>query len=367
MKKKILIVASSRVHILNFHLPYIRAFQDMGCEVHVGCRDAAAGIPGADRSIELGFEKSMSSLSNFALALRIRNLIRAEGYGLVICHTSLAAFFTRLALLGMGSRPKLCNVVHGFLFDENSSMLKKLVLGGAEKLTAGVTDLMVLMNRWDEAYAKKHSLAKKLAFTHGVGLDTGKFGTSPGDVSELRRELMGGADGFLLIYAAEFSKRKSQSTLIKAMAELPENFFLLLPGDGALRQECIDLSESLGLSKRVLFPGYVKDVGRYYAAADAAVSSSRSEGLPFNILEAMQLGLPVAASNVKGHNDLIKDGVSGLLFPYGDSEECAKCIRKLHDDSKFAAGLSENARLQLENYSLEKVLPELMRLYLSIM
>lgn len=366
MKKKILIVASSRIHIVNFHLPYIAAFKEKGFEVHVGCRGAAEAVPGADESIELGFEKSMASLSNFALALRIRRLVKEGGYSLVICHTSLAAFFTRLGLMGMRGRPKLCNVVHGFLFDEKSPALKRLIMGAAEKLTAGVTDMMITMNRWDEDYAARHALARELHFIRGVGLDRGRPDADSEAAEALRRELMPEGRGFLLIYAAEFSKRKSQSTLIEAMARLPEDVYLLLPGDGALREDCVKLASALGLGERVIFPGHIKGLGRYYAAADAAVSSSRSEGLPFNILEAMHHGLPVAASEVKGHCDLIEHGVSGLLFPYGDSARCAECVMRLCSDKALASALSENAKTRLDAYSLEKVLPELMELYLKL-
>ena len=164
-------------------------------------------------------------------------------------------------------------------------------------------------------------------------------------------------DAFVLIYAAEFSKRKSQGVLIRAMGLLPENVALVLAGDGALREECQGLAQRLGLGGRVLFPGQVRDIPAWYAMADAAVSASRSEGLPFNIMEAMYADLPVAASEVKGHRDLITDGVTGLLYPYGDEGACAGQILRLMGSEQLRRELGWSARAAVEQYSLERVLP----------
>ncbi len=83
------------------------------------------------------------------------------------------------------------------------------------------------------------------------------------------------------------------------------------------------------MESRVIFPGHVGDMHSYYNMADAAVSSSRSEGLPFNLLEAMYHGLPVAASRVKGHTDLIKDGENGTMFEPGNPESCRRAMENV--------------------------------------
>ena len=67
----------------------------------------------------------------------------------------------------------------------------------------------------------------------------------------------------------------------------------------------------------------------WYALADCVVSSSRSEGLPFHILEPMYLGIPVVASDARGNRDLITHGETGLKFPIGDWEACAQQIEAL--------------------------------------
>ena len=96
------------------------------------------------------------------------------------------------------------------------------------------------------------------------------------------------------------------------------------------------------------------------------MSTSRSEGLPFNIMEAMHYGLPIIATQVKGHTDLLEDGVSGLLFPFGDSEVLAQQANKLVSQPEFAGALGQTAAGEVALRYLENVLPEVMKLYTSI-
>lgn len=368
MGRKVLFTASTYSHIVNFHLPYLRKFQEEGWTVHVACGGTAADIPYADEVIDLPLEKSMRSPGNFKAAVALSKKIGREKYELVCTHTSLAAFFTRLALKGQKKRPLVVNVVHGYLFDDGTPWLKRNVLLGAERLLAADTDLVLTMNQWDDELAKKHRLGRRTARIPGVGVDFSRFDEAPRDSRRRLREERGvPVDAFVLIYAAEFSARKSQAVLIRAMEQTPENAVLVLAGEGTLRSECEAMARRLGLNGRVLFPGQVRDVPAWYAMADAAVSASRSEGLPFNIMEAMYAGLPVVASDVKGHQDLIKDGETGLLYPYGDAEACAEKIGRLLDSELLRKRLAGNAGERVEQYGLERVLPMLWSEYTGLL
>ena len=281
MKPKVLYTASTYSHIEHFHLPYLREFQRLGWEVHIGCGNAPAQAPYTDRTYDLPFRKSMSSPENFRAAQMLRRIIRDEGYGLIVTHTSLAAFFTRLAVKGMRARPRLINVVHGYLFDDETPAMKRNMLLSAERLTASETDLVLTMNRYDYDAAKKYRLGKQVEMIPGIGVDFGKLDEAKKLETDVSRGALGiSEDAFVLIYAAEFSKRKSQDVLIRAMEYLPEDTVLILCGDGTELERCRALANSLKLSDRVLFPGRVKNMAAWYKLADAAVSASRSEGLP---------------------------------------------------------------------------------------
>ena len=223
---------------------------------------------------------------------------------------------------------------------------------------AGETDLVLAMNRWDYETAVKYRLGREVVRIPGVGVDFSRFDRAPADSRRKLRKKWGVPENaFAVIYAAEFSGRKSQEVLIRAMKYLPEQVRLILAGEGALWEKCRELAGKLGLADRVVFPGQVRDIPAWYAMADGAVSASRSEGLPFNIMEAMYAGLPVVASGVKGHTDLVEDGVTGLLYPYGDAVACAQQILRLMESERLRRTLARNARETAERYGLEQVLP----------
>ena len=356
MGKKVLFAASTGAHIRRFHLPYLAALGEMGVRVHVACAQPGAE-PLGDRTIPVPFEKKMFAIGNFrALALLRRELDR-ENYDAVIVHTSLAAFFTRLAVMTLPRRPRVVNVVHGYLFDDDSGFLQRKLLLAAEKLAAPVTDLVVTMNRWDENCAKKHRLGKAVAFVDGMGVDFSALdGMKTGKPQELPREMGLKSSDFVLICPAEFSRRKSQAVLLRAMTQLPERVKLVLPGEGVQLERCRKLAAELGIAHRVIFPGYVPDPGRWYEMADCSVSASRSEGLPFHMMEALFCSLPVVASRVKGHEDLIREGENGLLYPYGDHRACARAIEDvMADPGRFSSGPNG-----MDRYSLERIRPQLM-------
>lgn len=364
MSHKVLFTASTYSHIRHFHLPYLQSFQESGWTVHVACADAPKKIPSASRGIDLPFKKQMFSPANFRAAWQLRKVIKKERYTLVTTHTSLAAFFTRLAVLGLKNRPRVVNMAHGYLFDDNTGKLKKTLLLTAERLTAPVTDLLLTMNNWDYETARKYRLGKRVAYVPGIGVDFSQLQMPDTEQGlTLRREFGIPDDAFVLIYAAEFSARKSQRVLIQAMTELPETVYLLLPGQGALLEQCREQARALGVESRVLFPGYVRNMPLWYGMANAAVTASRSEGLPFNVMEAMYLGLPVVASAVKGHTDLIINGGTGLLYPYGDSTAYAAAVRRLLEDYTLIEHLTTNARRAMAPYALEQVLPTVMEQY----
>lgn len=131
--------------------------------------------------------------------------------------------------------------------------------------------------------------------------------------------------------------------LIRALPSLPQQVKLLLPGQGVLLEECRRLAAALGVADRVIFPGFVSPMAPLYALADAAVTSSRSEGLPFNVMESMYAGLPVIASRVKGHTDLLEEGRTGLLYPFDDTAAFTSAVKRLLQEPDLSAALGTAA------------------------
>ncbi len=366
MEHKVLFTASTYSHIANFHRPYLRAFSALGWAVDVACGGKPMDLPEARRVIHLPLEKSITAPANFQAARMLRREMKKEGYTLISTHTSLAAFFTRLAARELDTT--VVNTCHGYLFDPDTPSFKGRLLLEAERLTAGRTDLLLTMNRRDREIAGHYRLGRRVLEIPGVGVDFSPLDQTPTTARELlRAEWALPEDAFVLIYPAEFSSRKNQAMLLRALALLPRDIYLLLPGEGALMDRCKTLAAELGVQDRVRFPGHVPDMGPWYRAADCAVSASQSEGLPFNIMEAMHCGLPVVASAVKGHEDLITDGETGLLFPPNDEHACAQQIRALKATPHLFPHLSRQATAAAEQYRLERVLPKVMATYQTVL
>ena len=262
----------------------------------------------------------------------------------------------------------MVSICHGYLFDQDTSTLKRLVLSTAEAVTAPVTDLLLTMNQWDTQYAAAHKLGKKVAYIPGMGIDPQKLPAVPPERgTQLRKDLELPEDAFVLLFAGEFSHRKSQPVLLEALAQLPEQVYLLLPGQGSELEACQQLAQQLGVAHRVRFPGQVSDMPTWYAACDVVVSASRIEGLPFNLMEAMYYGRPIVASDVKGHHDLLAPNQAGLLYPYGDAAACAQQIRDLLAQPQLRQALSTTARQAVTPYLLPTVLPQVMGQYQQLL
>lgn len=371
--KKILFAASTLSHIENFHIPYLKYFKDNGFEVHImGKENNKSPIPYVDKVISINFEKNMFSFKNFISAFKISKLIKKEKYSTISTHTILASFFTRLGImLSLKKHPLVINTVHGYLFDENSNFIKKVIMILAEKFVHPVTDTILVMNSTDYEIAKKYNLYKKNLYSiDGMGINASKFPFSTEEnKSYLREKYNIPKDDFLLIYVAEFSKRKNQKFLIESLkgliSEGYNNVKLLLLGDGVLLDDMKQYSKTLGIEDNIIFKGYIKEVCNYYQISDICVSSSRIEGLPFNIMEAMSTGLPVIASKIKGHIDLVNPGENGFLYEYNNINEFSNHVKLLYNDRNLLNNMKISSHDLSKNYSLESVFPEITRIMMN--
>lgn len=371
--KKILFSASTLSHIENFHIPYLKYFKEQGFEVHImGKGNNKSPIPYTDKIIPINFEKNMFSIKNFISAFKISKLIREEKYSIISTHTILGSFFTRLGIMfSFKQHPLVVNTVHGYLFDENSNFLKKAIMILAEKFVRPVTDSIVVMNSTDYKIAQKYHLYKKHLYSiNGMGINISKFPlyTNERKIS-LRQKFNISKDDFLLIYVAEFSKRKNQKFLIDSIKYLYDkgltNIKLLLLGDGALFNEMNEYTSSLGINSNVIFKGYIKEVCDYYHISDICVSSSRIEGLPFNIMEAMSTGLPIIASKIKGHIDLVTHGENGFLYEYNNLNDFCNYVEILYNDRNLLNNMRISSHNLSKKYSLESVFPEITKIMMN--
>jgi glycosyltransferase involved in cell wall biosynthesis len=160
-----------------------------------------------------------------------------------------------------------------------------------------------------------------------------------------------------LLTVGRLQAPKDAVTLIRALAALRERpFEAVVVGDGPDRPAVEEEIRVLGLEPAVELAGDRDDVPDLLASADLFVLSSRSEGLPLSILEAMAAGLPVVASNVGGVPEAVVDGDTGLLVPPSDPQSLATAIGRLLDDPALRRRLGEAGRMRVaEHFDLAAV------------
>lgn len=133
----------------------------------------------------------------------------------------------------------------------------------------------------------------------------------------------------LLVSVGRLTAQKDQRTLLAAFARVRARFptaGMVLIGEGPLRQDLNAYSEHLGISHAVIMPGYLENPFPLMRAADMLVQSSRWEGLPTVLVEALALGTRVAATDCPGVTDVLGSEQFGTLAPVGDTEALARAI-----------------------------------------
>lgn len=362
MVKKILYCASTASHIMNFHLPYLKYFKEQGWQVDVAIGGKVESIPYTDHVIGLPLKKNVLAVSNLQSVRTVQRLLAENSYDLISSHTALAGAVIRLAVKMSGKRHcgKIVHTSHGYFFNGRSSLPESVYLD-VEKYLSPVTDVLMVMNEVDYQIATQHRLGKIIVQIPGMGIDLSRF--SGADAEEKRRlKLANGYQktDFLIVYAAEMSKRKNQGELIRAFASMSpqeSSVKLLLAGDGGLKRKYQEMALRLGVEESIIFLGYISDIASLYKMCDMAVSSSKCEGLPFNVMEAMACGLPVVASRVKGHTDLLGEEQIGQLYRLGDENGLASAMRKLLNDEPLRTKIGDRNTQRVLCYHLDKVKP----------
>jgi len=198
----------------------------------------------------------------------------------------------------------------------------------------------MLAARWsfpfaDRIVAVSHGVAADLVGT--LGLDAGKIEVIENPVISSR--LFADADapvehpwlarkrGRVLLAVGRLTGQKDFGTLLQAVALLPPDHRLVVLGEGELREELLALAERLGIRERVDFPGFAANPYPSFASADVVVLSSRFEGLPTVLIEALPFTCGIVSTDCpSGPREILDDGRWGSLVPCGEPAALADAI-----------------------------------------
>jgi glycosyltransferase involved in cell wall biosynthesis len=159
---------------------------------------------------------------------------------------------------------------------------------------------------------------------------------------------------------------KGQSTIIEAariVAETRPDWHFLLCGDGRDEQRFRDEIGGLGNIELV---GWIDNVGDYLASFDVFVFPSLHEALGSTLLDVLQFGLPIIASNVGGIPGIVTDNVNGILVEPEDPQGLVDAIAKIVDDADLREEMRRRNLELARDYSAEKMADAYERLYLTL-
>ena len=285
-------------------------------------------------------------------------------------------------------RQRRARVVHAFLFPASWRAVMAARIAGVGGVACAVRSTGVWMNRrhriMDRAtlrrarvvVANAPAVQRDILERTGLppekvrvifnGVDSALFHPGP---SPLRRGWQEGVSeaGPVVGFVGSLRPAKDPDLFLKIAADVARRMpaaRFVVTGEGPLRAELERRAASLGLSNgRLRFAGERADIPDVLRALDLLVVSSVREGCCNVILEAMSTGIPVVATRVGGNPDLVADGRSGWLFPYGDSAAGAAKVAGLLEDPGQARCMGQEALALAEGFSTRTMVARTSALY----
>jgi glycosyltransferase involved in cell wall biosynthesis len=279
--------------------------------------------------------------------LRLRRVLRKWQPHIVHCHNPGMAIVTSLATL-RGRMPKALVSVHGVPDEDWPRTAKVLRLTGLPVVACGPGVEVALA---------EHGLRAAATIWNGVS-----SAPPPADRAELERTWRIPPGNRLVLAVGRLVSAKNHVLAIQALAEV-DDATLVIVGEGPLRNELEDAARRAGVHDRVVFAGLRPDARALIGAADAVVVSSRSEGLPMVVLEALAAGTPVVATAVRGVREILEDEQNALLIPPGDPVRLAKAIQRVVSDERLAGRLAGTGRSLAGEHTEETMVDAFLDLY----
>ena len=265
---------------------------------------------------------------------RLRGLVRAERIDVVHDHSPLVAAQARLALslLPPRVRPALVSTEHNVWTSHRAPtrLLNRATLGFEDHVFAVSEEVRASMS------TPRREATEVLI--HGV--DVAAIAARREERTEARRRHGLVEDDLAVVTVANLRANKDYPTMLAAARRLVDSgrpVTFLSVGQGPLEDDLARLHDELGLGDRFRFLGFQADPIAVLAAGDVFCLSSRYEGLPIALLEAMAMALPSVVTAVGGVPGVVRDGQEGRLVPPGDPAAIADAVEDLADPHRRAA------------------------------
>jgi len=301
--------------------------------------------------------------------LSFRKFLRIENFDVIHAHNAKAGFLTVIAARNLPAR--IVYTGHGFRFDQKKNFLSRFLFFCFEWIIVKSSACVTVLSETEREFG----LAKGLLNSQSVhvtpmSIDLHRFSDVKPPVGLAERARLGiPSDAFVIGMIGRVTFQKDPETFVKAAAILNsriKNAYFVWVGDGDAREDARRLAKSLGLSDKLVITGQKGSdaIPKLLYAMDVVLFTSRFEGLPIALLEAMAARRFVVAANVGSVGEIIKEGETGWLFRVGDYKKAASIVESIYQNGRELDQIRRNAfDLVSKKYSPEDRMP---KQYLSI-
>ncbi len=285
---------------------------------------------------------------------------RANSFDIIHTHSSKAGILGRAAAWRSHSQALRVHSPHAFAFEMNLPPSRKRLFAAAERFAGRLTDLLICTCEGErETALRYHIVPPGKAAVVRTGVDLRAFHPQPNS-HRIREELGLPQRHRIVGTVGAIVEQKGHRTLIEAarivLEQMPHTTFVIV-GSGMLRQELEARAAEFGLGRRFRFLGQRDDVPRLLATLDLFVMPSLWEGMPYALVEAMAVGVPVVGSDIPGIRDIVQPHSTGRLSRAGDAAALAAAIREALTDEGGSARMAQAARdVVMREHSRERML-----------
>lgn len=317
-----------------------------------------------------GLGREIRPLADLVTLWQLYGLIRKCQPEIVHTHTAKAGVLGRIAARLAGV-PVIVHTYHGHVLRGYFGPLKTAFFRRLETALARITDVAITVSAAlrDDLVGMGVAPREKIRVVP-LGLDLARF-ARPHARGELRATCGAGESETLIGVVGRLVPIKDIDCFLEAASRVsaaaPRARFAIV-GDGELRAVLEQKAAALGLGARATFVGWRKDLESVYADLDVVVNSSRNEGTPVALIEAMAAGRPVVATAVGGTADLLGEGARGVLVPPADPAALAEAILRTlgsPDESARRAGAAQE--YVLTHHSVDRLLRDIDDLYRELL
>ncbi|MFA6358384.1 MAG: glycosyltransferase family 4 protein [Candidatus Omnitrophota bacterium] len=282
--------------------------------------DAALSICNLNVHRSTFLERSINPIKDLLALIEISGFIKKNKIQIVHTHSSKAGILGRFAAR-LAKTPVIIHTVHGWSFHDYQPALASYFYLILEKISACFTSKIIVVSNFDRIKGLKNSIGQEKSYTLiRYGIDASRF-KSREKLGNFKKSL-GIKDSDLAVgMIACFKPQKSPLDFIKLAKAIKVNFSnvkFILVGDGQLRVKICALIKEFDLENQVILTGWRNDVPQILSSLDVFVLTSRWEGLPIVILEAMAVGVPFVATDTGGIKEIAENLKSGYLVMCAD-------------------------------------------------